>query len=250
MGKTDYHIHSDFSADSRIKLVDLIPLAAAKGYSAIAITEHLDLLPQELTIYGVPSLKKYKVRIEQLQKSYPAIKLIVGIEVGDFQAVKPFADSILQEMKFALVLGSVHFVRNHTNIAIPFRPELSAADVTDYYEQNLHLVETCAIDILAHLGVYKRYYAQQPVESHCQPIIRQIFQTLIQRGIALEINFSCFRKTYQSLLPELNYLQLYKQLGGRLVSIGSDSHTLEHFDDNYHYARQAITDFGFELIPL
>ncbi|MDZ4122308.1 MAG: hypothetical protein U1C33_07785, partial [Candidatus Cloacimonadaceae bacterium] len=54
------------------------------------------------------------------------------------------------------------------------------------------------------------------------------------------LNFSCYRKLYQRLLPDAHILDLYQQMGGRLVSIGSDSHQISHFDDFYHHAQNEI----------
>jgi histidinol-phosphatase (PHP family) len=250
MSKTDYHIHTEFSADSQLSLSELIPHAIKLGYGELAITEHLDLSPQELSVYGVPSLIKYKNVITAFQKQYPDIKLFCGIEVGDFQDVKDFADPILQEMDFDLVLGSVHFITDRTNVAMPMKTPLTRDEILNYYENNLRLAETCDIDVLAHLGVYKRYYHQSPDEKHCLPVIKRIFSTIIERSIALEINFSAFRRTYQNFHPEPEYLELYKSIGGKLVTLGSDSHTLSHFNDKYDFALQVFHKIGLERLRI
>ncbi len=248
--KIDFHIHSDYSADSRIKLAELIPHSISLGYDAIAITEHLDLLPHEVTIFGIPPLQKYLARINQLRIEYPQIKIIFGIEVGDFQKVKEYAETILNKVKFDLILGSVHFVDDHINVAIPMKAPLSKTQVTEYYEQNLCLVETCDINVLGHLGVYKRYYTDIPDESYCHALIKQILEVIIKRGIALELNFSAYRRTYQNLHPDPAYLELYKQLGGKLITIGSDSHKLEQIGDYYHKAKEAVEQYGFTQLPI
>jgi histidinol-phosphatase (PHP family) len=248
MRKSDFHVHAEFSADSQIKLADLVPRAIQLGYTDLAVTEHLDLLPQEMTVYGIPSLLKYKTYVQQIQKQYPAIHLYCGIEVGDFQDVKPFADIILEQMQFDLVLGTVHFVKQHKNVAVPMRKQLSPSEILEYYERNLDLVETCNINVLAHLGVFKRYYDRMPDETHCHNLICRIFEVMISRGIALELNYSAFRRTYQSLHPETQYLELYRKLGGSLVTIGSDAHTLNTFNDYYQTACEAVQKYGFELL--
>jgi histidinol-phosphatase (PHP family) len=250
MSKTDFHIHTEYSADSRLKLSELLPHALKLGYGALAITEHLDLSPQELSVYGVPSLQKYKKAITAYRKKYPKLQIYCGIEVGDFQAVREFANPILREMNFDLVLGSVHFIKGNVNVAVPLKTLLTAADILVYYENNLKLVQTCDIDVLAHLGVYKRYYQMSPDESHCLKTIKQIFQTMIERKIALEINFSAFRRNYQNLHPEPEYIELYRRMGGRLVTIGSDSHTLSHFDDKYGSAFEVIKQYDLELLKV
>jgi histidinol-phosphatase (PHP family) len=245
MRMTDYHVHADFSPDSRIKLSELLPYAASMGFTEIAITEHLDLLPQEFDKFGTPSLLDYKEHIKNYQSMFPHIKLYCGIEVGDFQQVRQKAQSILNDMKFDIVLGSVHFVDNVINVAVPMPIPLSKRQVTEYYEQNLLLVETCDIDVLAHLGVYKRYYVTPPDESYCLPIISKILETIINRGIALEINYSAMRRSYKYLHPETEQLELYKKLGGKLITLGSDSHQTKQIGDYYQIAKQEADKFGF-----
>lgn len=244
--KQDYHLHTDFSADSQLKLSELIPHAIRLGYDEIAVTEHLDLLPQELSVFGVPSQYKYKNLVEHLRKQHSGLKIIWGIEVGDFQDVKDFADPLLRLMQFELVLGSVHFTGDHINVAIPLKKPLTKDEIRQYYENNLRLVQTCDFDVLAHLGVYKRYYTSQPDEYHCLTLISDIFKVMIDKGIALELNLACLRKPYKSLIPEPEYLELYHKLGGKLVTIGSDSHSLEHVDLMYDTALRALEAYGFE----
>jgi len=228
--KYDYHIHTEDSYDSRIKAEELIRKAIELKYDEIAITEHLDLLAQELSVFGLPSLKKYQARIAALQRQYPQIKILTGIEIGDYHQVREFAQNLVAELDFELILGSVHFLSDHTNIALPLPQPLSNKQVEDYYRLNLALVSTCDIDVLAHLGVYKRHYPGIPDEREVYPLIREIFGVMIERGIALEINLSALRNGYPSYLPEDHIIQLYQQQGGSLFSLGSDAHYLDHFD--------------------
>lgn len=249
MDKIDFHLHAEFSYDSSIQSSELLPLAIQKSYSAIAFTEHLDLLPQELGYFGLKSLHQYIKQINNLKAMYPQIKVLCGIEIGDYHQVKDFALSLLNMYHFDLILGSVHFLSDHTNVAIKLPNALSPTQIEDYYRQNLSLVSTCQIDVLAHLGVYKRYYDTKPDESFCLPLLKEIFGIMIERKIALELNFSCFRKVYHRLLPEPEQIKLYHDMGGRLISIGSDSHQLEHFDDHYDEVIKVIREIGeFEVL--
>ncbi|HNQ43387.1 MAG TPA: histidinol-phosphatase HisJ family protein [Candidatus Cloacimonadota bacterium] len=234
--KKDYHIHTQYSYDSSIEAIALLNKAIAHGYSEIAITEHLDLLPQELRLFGLPSLVKYQEYILRLREDFPNLKLHMGIEIGDYHHVKDLADGLISGFDFYPILGSVHFLRDQTNVAIPLPAPLSENQIRDYYEQNLNLVSLCDIHVLSHLGVYKRYYRETPDERAVHPVMRQIFEVMIQKGIALELNFSGYRKPYGNLLPEPEVLQIYTDMGGRLFTLGSDAHHLDHFDDFYDLA--------------
>ncbi len=243
MSKTDFHIHAEYSYDSKILAEEIVQTAISLSYESIAITEHLDLLPQELGYFGLKSLSQYVFHLTALKARYPQIRLLCGLEIGDYHQVRDFARPLISQFEFDLILGSVHFLSDKTNVAIPIKRPLSPADLEDYYRQNLELVSTCEIDVLAHLGVYKRFLSEKPDERRLRPLLKEILEVLIDRKIALEINFSSFRKTYQSLLPEPEVLELYHHLGGRLISIGSDAHKLEHFDDNYSQVLPYLAQF-------
>jgi histidinol-phosphatase (PHP family) len=231
----DYHIHTEYSYDSIIKAESLIDKAIAMDYKLIAITEHLDLLPWEVSGFGLPAYKKYVRQMGSYQEKFQTrLKLLCGLEVGDYHRVLPYARELLAELDVELITGAVHFLADRTNVAIPLPHALTADEIRDYYLQNLALVQDCDIDILAHLGVYKRYYTAEPDESACNWIWKDIFQCMIERGIALELNFSGLRKPYGRILPERGQIELYLGLGGKLVTFGSDAHQMEHFDLHKH----------------
>ena len=229
MKRYDFHIHTEYSYDSRIKGAQLLSKALELEYNEIAITEHVDLLPQELSLYGLPSLKKYSSYVADLQAAYPGIVLHCGVELGDYHLVQDFAYPLIEPFNFFPILGSVHFLADHTNVAIPLSAPLSKAQIRDYYENNLCLVAKCDIDILAHFGVYKRYYTYEPDESYFMPLIKDIFDVMIAKDIALEVNFSSLNKPYGCVIPEPSYIQMYRDQGGSLFSLGSDAHRIEHF---------------------
>lgn len=225
----DFHLHTEFSYDSFIKGRELLIRALELNYNELAITEHLDLLPQELSVWGLPSLTKYSAYVHALQKEFPTLTLHCGIEIGDYHLVKDFAQELISGFDLFPILGSVHFLSDHSNVAIPLPHPLTKAQITDYYRHNLNLVSTCEIDVLAHLGVYKRYYTESVDEAHVEGLIREIFRVMIERDIALEINFSGLFKPYQSVIPEPRYIELYRAMGGELFSLGSDAHRLANF---------------------
>ncbi len=229
--KYDYHIHTEDSFDSKIKAEELVQRALELGYDEIAITEHLDLLPEELRANGLMSLSKYHTRIRALQQKYPQLSILCGIEIGDYHRVREYASVLIKGLDFDIIIGSVHFLSDHTNVAIPMQKPLTDAQVKEYYEFNLDLVNSCDIDVLGHLGVYKRYYKQVPDERAVLPIIKSIFDVMIQRNIALELNFGPLRRGYKYYHPEPEHVELYRSMGGKLFSVGSDAHHLKDIDD-------------------
>ena len=76
--------------------------------------------------------------------------------------------------------------------------------------------------------------------------IRRIFRVLIKRNIALEINTSCVGSFYDEWLPARDIVELYIQMGGSLITLGSDAHKSEKigtgFEDVKAYLRQKGID--------
>ena len=58
-----------------------------------------------------------------------------------------------------------------------------------------------------------------------EEIIAECFKVLINKGKGIEINTSGLRQTYGRTFPDFNYIKLYKDLGGEILTIGSDSHS-------------------------
>lgn len=242
--KIDYHLHGEFSSDSLMSYDKLCSKAIQNGYQEIAITEHFDFLASEIYHFGIPPYENYFRRIREIKNKYPQIKIYCGVELGEYHRIKEIADAVMAHEKPELIIGSIHILSDGKNISIPFNEPMNDAQVRDYYKENLRLVESCDIDILGHLGIFKRYYNKQPDEMQFHPIIDKIFTTMIKKNIALEINYSPLRKSYKQLLPEPLYIKRYLKLGGRLLSIGSDSHSINQFDDHYGEAIAMLKDLG------
>ena len=59
-------------------------------------------------------------------------------------------------------------------------------------------------------------------------LITKILKTVIEDGKGIEVNTSSFRYGLTDLTPSRDVLRLYKELGGKIITIGSDSHQEEH----------------------
>ena len=68
----------------------------------------------------------------------------------------------------------------------------------------------------------------------------KLFKKMIAKDIALEVNVSTLWKGLGFALPDRDFLSLYKECGGRLITVGTDSHSPEHIGE--------CVDQGFELL--
>ena len=75
-------------------------------------------------------------------------------------------------------------------------------------------------------------------------MVDEIFRFIISKGISFEMNTSTYAK--QPLDQEL--LTRYKELGGELITIGSDAHGTDRIADHFPTYLSIIKDCGFKYI--
>ncbi len=250
MIKIDYHIHGNYSSDSIIKYDELCDKAILNNYKYIAFTEHYDLIDSEIVDYGLLPLKKYFQIIDKLRLRYPHLNIIRGIELGEPHRVSDFAKKLFIDYKPDYIIGSLHVTRSGKNVSLAINNDYNESDVKEYYTENLEMVETNNFDTLGHLSIYKRGLLTDtlPDERGSLSIIDKIFETMIKNEICLEVNYSGYKAKINQHLPEDDLLLRYKKLGGRLVTIASDSHNLDHFDKFYNKTLDSLKEIGFNNI--
>jgi len=247
--KNDYHIHSEISADCELSAEKLINKAIERKYNRIAFTEHLEILSPKWSFHPDITFPDYMDYFNSLKEKYSEqIEILGGVEIGEYQVTIPQVEDYFGDLRPDVVVGSVHTLLPDRNISIPFERPLSPQEVLDYYKANLELVEKCEIDILGHLGIFTRYLKHDI--SIALPICRDIFQVMLAKNIALEINFSGLRKSTKQFMPHFEVLEEYAKQGGKRVAMGSDTHMIEDFDDYYDEVIEILKehDYGFEII--
>lgn len=249
--KIDTHIHGEFSSDSTNRYEDIIQAAISRKYEYICFTEHMDLVPFEMVNYGVLPLRKYFNRISDLKEKYQGqIVIGFGIELGESHLTLDKAKELFQIITPDYIIGSLHLLKSLKNLSTPINFSLQDNIIMQYYQEVKEMVIKGGIDSLGHLGIFKREM-QDPSFRNDQPygeIIQEILTLMIERRIALEVNYSGYRSSWQMHLPGMNVLKLYKSLGGDLLTIGSDTHHLRQFDDFYDQTLHNIHSCGFKNI--
>ena len=101
--------------------------------------------------------------------------------------------------------------------------------------------------VLGHLDLIVRYDKAgiYPFEE-VRPLIEEILKTVIADGKGIEINTSSRRYGLADSTPSKEILKLYRELGGRIITIGSDTHKPEHLGAYFREAKQYLKDLGYE----
>lgn len=101
--------------------------------------------------------------------------------------------------------------------------------------------------VLGHLDLIKRY---DPAGAYPFAKSRDVIAAILERAIAdgkgIEVNTSSFRYGLHDLQPCTEILELYRDLGGRIVTIGSDSHKPEHLGAYIRRIQRRLAALGYE----
>lgn len=252
----DYHLHSQFSADSKLCLDDICNQSLEKGLHEIAITDHLDLDYPSTTISFEIDRQEYLHTLKKLQEKYHG-KIVVktGIELG----LQPHILDQCQEFiadHFDFVIGSCHTVQ---------RTDIFTGDFFKNYDQwesyRIYLNDLlCCIkkfdkfSVVGHLDVIRRYgnYAVIPDlmdDQDCSDLIYEILKILVNKGKGLEVNTSGYYLANQKdPLPTRKILSLYRELGGEVLTTGSDSHYLDQIGFKIKETHELLKDLGFKYV--
>lgn len=245
----DYHMHTVVSFDGHHRGIDMAKAAAAAGLKEICFTDHLDYDP--LGKMGVLAFDTEKYNAEYDQLEVPGLKIRRGMEFGMTVDNREQFKADLQRRPFDFVLGSIHFVDDLD----VYYPEYWS-DKTVFQAERRYLEATldCVrlhddFDVLAHLtyiGKTTSHHAPRPVpfDEH-REVIDEILRTLAQKGKGLEMNTSGVGRC-GDFLPSADYFRRFKELGGQIVTVGSDAHTTDRVGEHTFRACEILKDiFGY-----
>lgn len=255
MYKADSHVHSSFSGDSMEKLENIIERAIEIGMDEITITDHLDLeFPGEVNIFEL-DFKTYVETLKKLKNLYKNnIKIKIGIELGLQPQLKDKYDEIFNCEDIDFIIGSFHCVRGMDVADRKFFEKYSKDEAHRiYFEEILNTIDLFPkINVCGHLDFINRYgrsvyddYKKINFEMH-QELIDKILIKLIEKNIGIEINTSALRYGLRDFHPCRKILKRYKELGGKIITMGSDAHRALDIMRDFDKAREVLKEIGFE----
>ncbi len=255
----DSHLHSINSHDGQVSCDKIAEEAIKRGLTGICITDHFDSgLYSESDDYQ--HIRKSITDAEKTAEMYKD-KLIInhGVELGDYLFGKKIADQCLNELNFDFILCSTHATMVGRKVFGNFSgfkslkvltDEQLNLFVTEYFKHILKTTEEQDFDSLAHLTYPLRYIvAINKREFDTTPylnIIRDIFKVIIQRNKAIEVNTSCLATEWKYTLPDFNMLKDYYDMGGRLITLGSDAHFTERIGIGFNQTLENLKSIGFD----
>lgn len=249
----DSHVHTDSSSDADHSLVYICEKAIQNNIMGLAVTDHYECATAERwNCYQ--RIKQSMFQVEKARASFGGeIRLTKGVELGEGHRFPIEVNRVMSITDYDFVLGSVHHIEG---IGDPYEldfddPKIIVADVLKaYYRDNLAMTKWNGFDSLAHLGYTERYiWGKYRIPTSYAPYmdtIEEILKLLIANGKALEVNTSGYRQGIGKSFPDAQLIKLYRQMGGELVTIGSDAHRAEDVGADMEVAMDMLLDIGFE----
>ena len=235
----DFHMHSNVSFDASGRAEDMVEAAVRIGLKEICFTDHVEYEVGTAEQIMVFTTERYNAAYDHLIS--PHLKIRRGMEFG----LKPNNQEDLKRdllrRPFDFVIGSVHMVNEQD---VYFDEFWVGKTMREAYRTFLEETLACVrahddFDVLGHLT----FICKSPKNPTGEPILYQewrevsdeILRVLAQKGKGMEINTSGVDRC-GDFLPSVDFFRRFKELGGEIVTVGSDAHDTDRVGQ---YSREA-----------
>ena len=264
---TDCHTHTEISPDSSAALSVMCRKAQELGLQAYAVPDHIELCryyPQgyyQTQPRNEEDFFDYAARWEQsmqqnlLAKALLSDKLhfISGIELGEPNADFSLAESLYQDKRLDFVIASLHELPDKLDFYfLDYQQEDAESLLETYFQILLEISRKDCFDVLGHVTYPLRYIAGEAgIRINMQKyrdMLAECFKAVIQNQKGIELNTSGYRQKYGKPFPDADLLKLYHDLGGRILTLGSDAHTPQDLGGGIAQGTELAKACGFEKI--
>ena len=247
----DCHVHSSFSGDSEMQAETACEKAIELELDGIAFTDHLDYDYPNYDDKFLIDFDKYSVSMDSIKAQYSGrLKVMKGIEVGIQPHVIEDTKKVIEKYDFDFVIASVHIIdRMDPYYGEYYKGKSKEQAFSRYLEAILESVTNLDdFDIVGHIGYIRRYcsYDDRTLRhKDFSDLIDSILKTTISKGKGIEVNTSGY-KDMDSPIPDFDIIRRYVELGGEIITMGSDAHFPEHMARNFSYVRDMLGNIGFK----
>lgn len=250
---TDQHIHCQSSPDSHTPLREMAAAARDHGMSAVCFTDHIDM------DFGDLGDLRWETRKDVLRAAWADVRenpvkgitVRCGIELGEANHDPDAAKEAALEPGLDFVLGSLHNLRGKPDFfEYPYESEEQCAQFNrEYLAELLELTAFPYFDAMAHIGYTSRYmhcdgFAAEITAELYRDELAAIYEALIAQGRGIEINVSGLRCGHTSY-PNASSLALYHDLGGEIITLGSDAHEPQDASVGIREGAELLRRLGF-----
>lgn len=189
-------------------------------------------------------------KIRQMKETWgDKIRIRTGMEFGVQRHTIPEFEKLFHRYSFDFIILSIHQVEDKEFWTQDFQRGKTQEEYNlRYYEELLTVVEKYKnYSVLGHMDLIARYDEAgiYPFEK-IKLMADKILKIVIAEGKGIEINTSSHRYGLQDTMPSADILKLYRDLGGKILTIGSDSHRPEQLGAYIEETKELLKDIGFQ----
>lgn len=245
----DFHMHTHVSFDGQDTALNMARAAVNVGLKEICFTDHMDYDPLDPKNILHFELEDYNKEYDSLE--VPGLTIRRGFEFGMLPDNRLQFQKDIGRRNWDFVIGSVHFM---DGLDVYF--EEYWLDKTPYqaifhgFEETLTCVRNHDdFDVLGHLTYLGKCSAnpeKKPIlyEAY-REVIDEILKVLVEKGKGIECNTSGLDACGE-YLPGIEFLRRFKELGGEIVTVGSDAHHANRVGQHCREAIQMVQEiFGY-----
>jgi histidinol-phosphatase (PHP family) len=233
--KSDGHVHTRLCHHASGEMEEYVRAAISKGLEELIFLEHLECgieYPED-TWLSEEDFVVYQREGQRLRQVYgDRIFIGIGVEVGYNPKQVPAILDFLKQYTWDRVGLSFHYYEikgHHYNVVSRRKFNLEPLGkhgvervISDYFATLLEAVSILPATVLCHLDAVLRHHPEVQFSGAHQRQIREIFQAMREKGMALEVNTSGFSHRGEQY-PAQPILEEAIALGVPLVA-GSDAH--------------------------
>lgn len=260
---TDNHIHSRCSPDGRDTMTAMALASYERGVRKLCFTDHCDLDRHDT---GLRDLDCYASRYKMLEMFSQAkteiprdMELFLGLELGEGNHDPSAMAEIASDPELDFVLGSLHNLRGVKDFYdLDYPDEEFCRRILDgYMEELIELGRLSCFDVMAHVGYPVRYMRKKGVKNAEMSLrthgdgLRELFKILIEGGRGIEINCSGLRNDFvRDTIPSPQILRLYRELGGEIITLGSDAHKTADAASGLDRGLELLHELDFKYVTI
>lgn len=251
----DYHTHSRISPDGKYSMADMALAARAAGLHEICFTDHVEpVLWNSSDLRPLPyDWAALEAEFEEAKAAVgDTIRLRLGMELGDVVRDLPHTEKLLRHMpQLDFIIGSIHIFSQALDYQDlyffdPKDEEEAHRGIRDYLQQVQALAQWDGpFTVLGHLTLPLRYLNENRgfhlTFDGYETEVENILRTLIQKGRGIEVNTN----RGHDPLPGEKWLKMYRDLGGEIITLGSDAHSTAQVGCAIRERQELLKNCGF-----
>lgn len=257
---SDYHLHSSFSGDSNTPMDVMIEKGISLGLKNMCFTEHMDIdytyiKEEDIGMFDLNTDSYLFDLIKHREKYKDQINIYFGVELGLQPHIAKKLSSYVKSYDFDFVIGSSHIC----NKKDPYFPQFyeGRSEEEAYREYFSSILDNLKVfhnfDVYGHLDYVVRYGPNRDKDysyEKYKDILDLILMRLIDMEKGIEINTGGVSYGLKELNPCTGIIRRYRELGGEIITIGSDAHTPERITKAFDRAANILKECGYRYYSI